>query len=487
MMRFEYVSIFAALVLTVGAHAAPVVVDRECPGAAKMKASLGATMGIYEKTTAPFVDCDTNNISYRVRKAIFQLQNPGAILFASNRFHYEQVGFDAFKYVNDVIKHIFLDVDAPDRPEYLLPGVASKTRIGGEVTKVLSIAPNAVQLSELEMRAMIVHLSAHHHDGIEDHTYCRRGPFATVPRKACDAAWYQGAFSAEAEYLIGQAGAPTVPAAVRAEARALALERILYHTNDMPKWLKQGVYVYPREGGVSFFDGQDVIPLLKALPAGAEIASNPERVTVADRSKGLVMDYDYRQSFVPRPDKFAIKESFLRSDYRDVVEIGDMICALYDVKVTCQSKLLGFETVTQELGSGFRRFQWVRAKASFVREGDSFAIALQIIKDDGSALVMPKTFAAFKESPKLDAAVALPATIPNEVDRIFFPKWNSINFKYDVLAIDRNGTAYSSEIGDGDEAYRNGEGKMIETPELKGLKFRRIVGPAYWGKALGKI
>ena len=56
-----------------------------------------------------------------------------------------------------------------------------------------------------------------------------------------------------------------------------------------------------------------------------------------------------------------------------------------------------------------------------------------------------------------------------------------------MIAIDRNGTAYSNEVEDPDDRYRNGEGKMVETPELKGMKFRRIVGPAFWGKALGKI
>ena len=418
MNRFACLLIVAVSLITLGERAPATTVDRDCPGAGKMKASLGTALSISEM---PFVDCDTTNLSYRVRKAVYQLQNPRGIIFASNRFSYDSVGFDAFKYVTDVVKHIALTTES-QKTEYMIPGLATRIRSGGLENNILEINADAVALTDLELRATIVHLSAHHHAKDPGHTRCRRGPFASVTALACDASWAEGGYAAEAEYLIGQAGSPTVPTEVRAEARAAALERILYHSNSTPPWLKQGVFIYPTEGGVSFFDETGVTPLLKTLPAGIEIATNPERPTGVDRAKGTVGEFDYRQNFPERRDKFAIKQSFFRADYRDVIETGDMICALYDSKVTCQSKMRGNETLTREIGAGLKRFQWVRTKASFKPEGDAFDIPLQIIRDDGSALLMPTTFDAFKQGKPLAAGVTLAPTIPNEVDRVFLPE-----------------------------------------------------------------
>src|SRR5207244_1974467 len=110
-----------------------------------------------------------------------------------------------------------------------------------------------------------------------------------------------------------------------------------------------------------------------------------------------------------------------RESYRDLIEIGDMTCALFSSKITCTSKQKGGETLTRDFAPGMRKFAWVREKVNLPPEIEHHDMAVHVLRDSGAAVRMAGSFEEFKAGGELAIAPVIKASIPNEVDRVFFP------------------------------------------------------------------
>ncbi len=482
---------FAFPVMVQAQQIDPKNIDKECPGAARISGEFDSVMRFYDKKGV-YIPCDKTNLNYRVRKAFYQIKNPGGIHFASTRFNFKMVGMDAWRFVNKKSQHVFIGGD-PKKSEVMVPGFAGFVEGNDSKKKhnVMSIGTEAIYSTDLELRATIIHLAAHYAEETFSHKKCLRGPFALLPdgeEKACDVEWWNGAFVAEAEYFVSQAGASNLPAETRAEARAAAIERLTYHLNRLPGFLKPGAVLYPAQGGVLFFDGENITPMIARLPPGFEVANREDRITLVDQKKRQVMDYDFKGGFTNRKDLSELVKSGAKEVYRDIADIGDMTCVLFSSKILCQSKFREKEVATLTLAPGLKKFAWVREKASLEPNEERHELLVHVIKEDGSALRMANTFQDFKAAERLTAAPFVPPSIPNEVERIFLPKWSDM--EHDVVALDKSGRIFSSKIRETtDTVWANSISTniMVETPELKGQKFRKISGPMIWSKLLEEI
>lgn len=232
------------------------------------------------------------------------------------------------------------------------------------------------------------------------HAFCNHGYFKEKDlyvNGACDQTYNeQGSYGVAAGYKIHVAKTAK-DAAIKQEARASAIDDLISRFNEFPWDLKPGLVTMTQRPGffhrdksreVSFFDGQNVVPMFKV----------PDQTIMADRfgipsfyyPNGQVKSKSYDPQMTDTLGTFAeeYRKQLTPAQQDDVLDIQ------YGLQYSCQlySRVL-------KCGSGSDKNVEInladKRPVALVPEGNFEDIRFLLITEDGSAYRLPQTIDDF--------------------------------------------------------------------------------------------
>lgn len=394
--------------------------------------------------------CDAASPFYQAMKAWIMLEDFPLLAMQKDEFNYSVLGKSATGYVrNRVNEFVF---DRTDSIGCKREGVAAYVMNN---TPTVHLCPHLKNFSTYFLMGVLIH-EARHVDGYP-HSDCRRGNMKGFAG-ACDNKYSDGgSYGVGTEFDVRVSRTEGIDPALRAEARANAIESLFNRYNKLPLGLADGVFAQTDKRGLYFVGPDDTTEVLAETPTGI-LVNRYGAPAWFDAEKAQAMGTDLVGNMGPAGGTVA--EAFrttyspeLRKALVDLYYGSAYACQLFETEVKCgankedftyalPSKPIGFVTYDKYVGINF---------------------------EDGKVYVIPTTIEDFKAKDISKWQVGRPA------DR----------YRY-YVSLD---TAFGISL-EADGRLRTTDGikqKGVVIPDLDAYRFEKIIGPAIWSPRMKEL
>lgn len=392
--------------------------------------------------------CNPKSPYYRAMKAWIMLEDFPMLETKKDEFNYSVLGTSSSRFVRSRV-NVF-NFDRSDSYGCKNEGVAAYVL---NYQPTVYLCPSLDQYSTLFLIEIFVHESRHVDK--YPHSMCTRGNMADAKLKACDNKYSDGgSYGVGAEFNVRVSRTESIDPAIRAEARAAALDALMNRFNRMPVGLADGVLAQTDKREMYFVNLEKTTLFKQDVPAG-NLAIRWGNPVWFDADAAQVLTADVAGNVGPAGGTLA-------EDYRTTYSQEQrkaMIDVLYSLPYACQLTETTLKCETKKVPVAI---QLPGKPISFVKFKDDFGI----IFEGGNIIVMPRTFEELKSKD--------------------ISKWQ-VGTSNDTY---KNFVAFDGVKGislDFEGRLKSSDGMLKKgtyLPGLEALKFEKVVGPVIWSPKL---
>lgn len=392
--------------------------------------------------------CNPKSAYYRAMKAWIMLEDFPMLATQKDDFNYSVLGKSSSGFVRSRVNTF--NFDRSDSYGCKNEGVAAYVL---NYQPTVYLCPSLEQYSTLFLIEIFIHESRH--VDRYPHAMCTRGNMGDSKLAACDNKYSEGgSYGVGAEFNVRVSRTESIDPAIRAEARASALDALMNRFNKMPVGLSDGVLAQTDKRELYFVNLEKTTLFKQDVPAGDMVLRWGEPVWFdADSAQALSVDVAGNV----KPAGGSLAEDY-RTKYSQQ-QRKDLIDVLYSLPYACQLNEMALKCETKKVEANV---QLPEKAISFLKFKDDFAV----LAASGNIYVMPRTFEELKSKD--------------------ISKWQ----KGTSADVYRNFVAFNGAQGislDFEGRLKSTDGMLKKgsfLPGLEAFKFEKVVGPVIWSPKL---